>query len=334
MSKTKFNPGDKVVVARDARSVPECCWSHYMNYWRGERVTISETDFGGPHLYALKEDTAGFSWHESWLKREYARSGEPLIHFEGETATAYRKMGDEMVPEKTVDISHLMSAVIGSENVYANTPVLPPGARYYEKNGYREIIVVEHPPRERTVLTEGRRVRLAFPYILYFFFFVRGELSNSKLFYRDKPFLSLDDRLFISNLNHVFDFGIYSDLGNMCIPYHHDFLSNRYDYEGYEGYEGQISVAMRLFWESEFNLEKTGGNWEPGIQKTENGDERFAGVDAWAEASKKDPLFATRVAWKPAFSVREVLCKMFETGNGSKKNVQSADELMNIMYQI
>ncbi len=287
-----------------------------MDKWKGKIVTISRIT--GKDKYRIEEDGGEWIWSARWFEPVYEEEGE-IVELKDEIATVYDvyKKGSKIVREtnKQVKINELFERVV--EKVSVITPLLPPGTRFYQRSGNKEIVVVENQPQVRSVrvayvgdVGEGVSLRLAFPYTIFVIVFSNGSLKSVHFFYRTVPLTSLDDDIYYSNLPNI------DNEASVCmdVPDFPEGASLAY----------KVNKVMEVFWQSEFNSDlRDGYDW------ARDRDERIAGFYKWQKSSSKDPLFMLEISWKIFNRLKDAL------GNIEVSHLPvSGAEVIDIIYQI
>lgn len=230
--------------------------------------------------------------------------------------------------------------------------ILPTGVKMVVSAGAYTIWVYEMPPAVQNLKwiaadsAEGHgsgvkylQVRLGLPYVIIMALF--GPMQNGKspgtylsqrneCFFRNEPLKSTDDELFYPALLNCSKFKRQdgNPLSWICTQY----VNFRKIHS-----ETDINKRMRLgltklkhcLFETGFNRSSElneGASWfsecvDKGIDK------RLKTVEAWEEASKKDPLFVLEVPWiKTGLSVKSIAQRMFNlhgTNGADNKSVNA-----------
>lgn len=221
------------------------------------------------------------------------------------------------------------------------TLFLPPGTRYVKVRGSSTGLVVELPPDIRRVTwkpakMEGRAEStaywLAFPYTVYIciFYTIKGDeaygggLEEMRVYYRNAPLRSPDDALHVPNLFNVqVDPSLTSNC-RACLRGHPEDLQELPVVE-------QVETLLNFFWETGFNLDIESN----GFERAKNLNYRISSLDAWAEASRADPLFPLQINWEPAgCTPRQVMDRLIDMRDRNTRPLQSASDLADLMYRL
>lgn len=196
--------------------------------------------------------------------------------------------------ERTVRLPDLL-AEAGRQAGFTS-PVLPAGCRLYKAAGGYTTFVVEQLPQTRQLTwrnmgNQGREQwKLAFPYVIFVVAFSGDavDTGNCRIFYRTAPLGGEDDNLMRQNLCNT------SQDGRICT--------------GSMRVAG-VTMAAKAesfvsgFWQSEFNSDLSGNNWEPASQKFP----QVRSLEAWAKASEENPLFPLGLKWLEGPKLADVL---------------------------
>jgi hypothetical protein len=171
--------------------------------------------------------------------------------------------------------------------------------------GDLKVLVMEEKPQVRTVrwLADEspvpfgtgavyRTARLAFPFIVTVVAFRAGGLTGyQQCFYRTEPLAAWSDPLFYPNLYNVANG--YGQPCWLCLVKVRSDLARL-------SWNDKVREIRRHLWGAGFNKssEMHEGMSYWGAMRTL--DPRVKSLDAWEEASQKDPLFPLKVKWKPS----------------------------------
>lgn len=169
------------------------------------------------------------------------------------------------------------------------TPILPPGAIYYEKLGQYQGIILQEPPAVRRVPytiyprrneLSGRTLKgahyLAFPYVILGFCMYGGSIRSSLVAFRNKPVSSPNDKLFFSNLWNATGYDI-------CV--------GQYSRISAKTISEAAEIVRRAFWHNDFTPGVGGMNYEAYAPQT------TGLVEEWVKWSKSDPMFVLKIKW-------------------------------------
>ncbi len=199
--------------------------------------------------------------------------------------------------------------------------ILPDGVKLVREFDKGAIVVHQTAPRLHNLSwiaadseadygpkTTYRRVRVALPYLIVFAIYRiarNGKLQLSganEAFFTNKPLDSMEDPLCYPALLNVSKMGTNEDakpLAWICTQY----LDRRFEMIVDEGVRIRTGFCelLRHMLEDGFNLSSEhneGASWF-GETARAGVDERLASIEAWQDATLKDPLFALEVPWLP-----------------------------------
>jgi hypothetical protein len=164
--------------------------------------------------------------------------------------------------------------------------LLPQNAKmYFEINGF-QVAVIEQPPMVRKVFfsrfyssNENQEIspRLAFPFVVFVVVVKNKEYGGLSVYYRDKPLRTLDDKLFLPNLPNL-----HGDC-SVCLKFSGSKETSL------AGYADEV-VAQ--YWSRQFNTDLSDN-----FERYRDEDDRLKNIEAWENASQKNPLFPLKVRW-------------------------------------
>lgn len=275
------------------------------------------------------------------------KQNEKLIIIDGDKATLCHKQKgkpqkeqffDGLTKDKQITLKSLVKKIIQNrKEVFLKTPLLPSGTRYYQKSCNartlsHEIIVVEESPRVRTILTRKGTFTLAFPYIIFIFDICDGWLGDNDgyncIFYRNGPLASLSDSLFFTNLTHV-----HYNSGKICL--HKDFGPP-------DSLKKQVEGAIEHFWNTDFDdLDyKNSRDTFFDISKSAftnvaKKDNRLHSLEAWQNASRKNPGFILKVPWcKNNLTIKNIIGDLLDSDEyNNTQTPLEYDELVDIFHR-
>ncbi len=246
-------------------------------------------------------------------------------------------------PLRQVALSDLLGRIAASlEGSQRDTTLfLPSGIRYVKVRGPSTGLVVELPPEIRRVTWKPAKMEggaestaywLAFPYTIHvcIFYTIKGDeaygggLEEMRVYYRNAPLRSPDDALYVPNLFNVqVDPSLTSNC-RACLRGHPEDLEELPVAE-------QVETLLNFFWETGFNLDIESN----GFERAKTVDLRISSLEAWAEASKADPLFPLQINWEPAdCTPRQVMDRLIAMRDSDTKPLQSASDLADLMYRL
>ena len=223
----------------------------------------------------------------------------PEVRISGDRARVVYGRGEFL----DVDVEALARIIAESSDRGSRSGLLPSGVRLFRERGATEAFGIELPPHARTV----RWIRddspepygpgatydqhwISFPYILLLVLLRGNQITGlQQLFYRNRP-LDVDEDLYLPNLPNVANSGdlpcwiCLQNLGRVRRP----TASRLIDAIGNHVLAGANNRSS----------EENEGN---SLWSAMRGlDPRLETVETWAAATKADPLFVTRIPWRPA----------------------------------
>ncbi len=227
----------------------------------------------------------------------------PEVRISGDRARVVYGRGEFL----DVDVEVLARIIAESSDRGSRSGLLPSGVRLLLERGEAAAFGIELPPHARTV----RWIRddspepygpgatydehwISFPYILLLVL-LKGNRTTGlqQLFYRNRP-LDVDENLYLPNLPNVASSGALpcwiclQNLGRVGRPGSRHTVSGLIDAIGNHVLTGANNRSS----------EENEGN---SLWSTMRGlDPRLETVETWAAATKADPLFVTRIPWRPA----------------------------------
>jgi hypothetical protein len=215
-------------------------------------------------------------------------------------------------------LKDFVSALVAYGDHRALPEPAPDGVRDVRARGDVKILVMEEKPQVRTVrwladespvpFGRGaiyRTARLAFPFIVTVLAFRAGGLTGyQQCFYRTEPLAAWSDPLFFPNLYNVADG--YGQQCWLCLVNVRPDLAKL-------SWNDKVDEIRRHLWGAGFNKSSEmheGMSYWSAMQTI---DPRFKSLDAWEEASQRDPVFPLEVRWKPCGrTIGDVIDMMLE----------------------
>jgi hypothetical protein len=213
----------------------------------------------------------------------------------------------------SVPMNELVSALLDRGDQTAVPGLIPEGVRFVQRRADVVVLVVEEKPHLRTVqwLSDespapfGSRaryqtVRLSFPFVVLIIAFRDGELTGKQqCFYRTAPLKNLDAPLLLPNLYNV-SVDAYDQKAWLCLK---PLKGNL----GHLEWEDKVHAIRKELW-SKFNRSSEVHEGQSYWGQMRQVDPRVSNIEAWQEASKRDPFFPLQVRWKPAgYTVGQVV---------------------------
>lgn len=226
-------------------------------------------------------------------------SADPEIRISGDGITIIQ--GRTTVFEAKVE--EFLEALDLARGRRTSGQILPTCVRLCEERRDTVGVVIEVPRHARTVrwLADdskepfGRKARyrdcyLSFPYVVLLVVFRRGALTGlQQLYYRNEP-LDAGEDLLLPNL-----FNVAQGYGQRCWV-----CLQHLDPLGPAPLSELVPRVVEHVFAAAFNRssEVHEGNSYWGSRKP--ADPKVASLEAWARATRENPLFATEVPWEPA----------------------------------
>ena len=182
---------------------------------------------------------------------------------------------------------------------------IPEGVRFVRRRGDTVVLVLEEKPQLRTVrwladessapFGKGaiyRTARLAFPFIVAALAFRGGGLTGyQQCFYRTEPLGRFSDPLCLPNLYNVADG--YGQKCWLC-------LANLQIDLGPLSWDAKVREIRRHLWGAGFNRSSEMHEGMSYWAAMRSIDRRFETLDTWERASREDPFFPLKIAWRPS----------------------------------
>ncbi|MEK7628819.1 MAG: hypothetical protein AAB421_05410 [Patescibacteria group bacterium] len=157
--------------------------------------------------------------------------------------------------------------------------LIPENTRFYFLGNTRDVYIIEEKPAVRTVLWDGKAVRLSFPYVVFAVAIKAGRLETLSCFFRNTALKDLDDELGIPPIPDLMDHC------KMCFP----GTSVR------GPASTVVAAAIHAFWGSNFLSSHYSGYASNAMRKTTG----FS-WQVWREISTSEPLKILSYPWVPA----------------------------------
>ncbi|MBI2473474.1 hypothetical protein HYV70_02905 [Candidatus Uhrbacteria bacterium] len=219
-----------------------------------------------------------------------------------------------------------------SQQTYA----LPYGTRFYYEGDPVSLYVIEEAPRVRTIIWNGQRVTVSFPYVIFCLYLNNSHNTFNQLqvFFRNEPLIKPTDDLFLPPLPDIMEQrdrqkGPLNEY-YVCFPGPKEM----------RGTPAQVATsAQHVFWGSSF--EPT--HWRSPFREQINTMKDFA-LSEWVERSQKEPGYILKVGWvkvpynvatfasalkqsKDTFNARESLSRLEKYAQEvSKKLIEGVQE--------
>jgi len=259
---------------------------------------------------------------------------EETIEIKGKAVRLYRSSPDGgAAVNRQVSLRDFLLEIVAlaPRQFLEQIPLLPSGARWAILRGPSLIITVEHPPHVRLVrwsekaLDEPgsyRRTRLAFPYTVYLLLFHYGAFEEMRLFYRNAPLNSEEDRLCMPNLWNIS--ASESPLAKCRVC-----LRGRPSFDDLT-VAGQAQAAIEFFWNAGFNLDIESNCF----RRASALDGRIATLEAWERASADDPLFPLAIQWEGAVPSLRKAAEHLLDWRGAARPMEDSSDLADLLYRL
>jgi hypothetical protein len=202
-------------------------------------------------------------------------------------------------------LKEFLAALDERADVLPLPEAIPEGVRFVRRRGNAVVLVIEEKPQQRTVrwlsdesstpFGKGaiyRTARLAFPFVVAVLAFRGGALTGQQqCFYRVEPLRRLSDPLLLPNLYNVA--AAYGQQCWLCLA------NLRTDLRPLS-WNDKVREIRRHLWGAGFNRSSEiheGMSYWTTMRKV---DRRVETIETWEEASREDPFFPLKVAWRPA----------------------------------
>lgn len=245
----------------------------------------------------------------------------------------------------------LARATAGQAN--SGPAILPDGVKAVLSRGSVTIWIWESPPRAYHFDwiakdspmpfgdgTRYRMVRLALPYLIVVAVFVRSpaglpHLSTSnECFFRTAPLKRFEDKLCYPALLNCSKFAPPEGrpLSWICTQHlrHTPKMQSR---DPAERFGAGFEALRHCLLETAFNYSSDHHEAASWFSESCNVDRRLNTVEAWQEASAKDPLFVLEVPWlQTGHTLRQVVDRIFRNLGSDKSRITSATGLARIIF--
>lgn len=231
--------------------------------------------------------------------------------------------------------------------------ILPDGIKAVVSQGPITIWVWESPPRvyhfdwiandSPAAFGQGtkyRKVRLALPYLIVLTVFVRNEaglpelLAKNECFFRSAPLKQFEDKLLYPALLNCSKFEPQDGrpLSWICTQ-HLRPTPKMQSRDPAERFCAGFEAVRHCLLETAFNNSSEHHEAASWFSESRGVDRRLKTVEAWQEASTKDPLFVLEVPWlQTGHSLGQVLDRIFANLQAGKSRIQSASGLARIIF--
>jgi hypothetical protein len=247
----------------------------------------------------------------------------------------------------------LLLAKAAAGQVGTGPAILPDGIKAVLSQGAITIWVWESPPRVYQFDwiandspkafgqgTKYRKVRLALPYVIVLAVFARNDaglpdlLPKNECFFRPAPLKRFEDELRYPALLNCskFDPPDGQPLSWICTQ-HLRPTAKMQSCEPDERFCAGFEALRHCLLETAFNRSSEHHEAASWFTESRRADPRLQTVEAWQEASAKDPLFVLEVPWlKTGHTLRQVTDRIFANLQAGRSRIQSAAGLARIIF--
>ena len=252
----------------------------------------------------------------------------------------------------SMPLEQLLAKAAGGQ-IGTGPMILPDGIKAVMSHGFITIWVWESPPRVYQfdwIANDSpagfgpgakyRKVRLALPYLIVLAVFARNDtglpelVPSNECFFRSAPLRRFEDQLCYPALLNCSKF-TPSDghpLSWICTQ-HLRATPKMQSPDPAERYCAGFEALRHCLIETAFNLSSDhheGASW---FGESRSVDPRLQTVEAWQEASSKDPLFVLEVPWlKTGLSLWQVANRIFSNLRAGQHRAKSASGLARIIF--
>jgi hypothetical protein len=270
------------------------------------------------------------------------------VHIEGDTVRAVSPEGQQAV----ISVAELLQR-LAPTSLSTGELVVPDGVKCVLSRGRTTIWVHETPPRTYNFRwitanspapfgrgTQYRDVRISLPYLVVFAVFgadrpVPHHLGNAnECFFRTKPFGSLDDELRYPALLNCSKYPIPDGrpLAWICTQ-HLDATRFLGEADPNKCMRLGFQELLRTLLSTGFNLSSEkheGSSW---FTESAGVDPRVATVEAWEQATRKDPFFVLDVPWlETGHTVRQVAERIFANHGARAATYRTSADVARVVY--
>jgi len=201
--------------------------------------------------------------------------------------------------------------------------IFPEDTKFAACDGASATFIIEQKPQLRTIInqnysrTVAKKPRLAFPYVIFGFHFLKsGSMVSMTCHCTNKPLLTLDDEIYHLTISNIYKepFGT-----GVCRSYHSIDDENL-------PLHMRVSNYIAEFWQSGFFSAKSHA-------AVRTNDRRLATFEAWVKATEEDPRFILEIGWpkvnrapKGSLTPR----KLIQTLQASTRNDSRASQTKNV----
>jgi hypothetical protein len=259
-----------------------------------------------------------------------------------------------ITPEGVAAKMPLRSLLAQVSGTRANTAdfILPDGVKAVIPRGRLTVCVWESPPRVQSLtwitndspapfgaLAKYRQVRIAMPYLIILAVFDtdRGgglQLSGrNECFFRNAPLKSLDEELCYPALLNCYQFGPWEPkpLSWICAGGLKPTPSGRSPNATESMLAGLARIRQYLL-DTRFNHSDGQGGRLSWFEASRSLDPRLSAIEAWEEASARDPLFVLDIPWiKSGHTVRQAIQRMSDDSHRLPHEQPSAETLVRLI---
>ncbi len=252
----------------------------------------------------------------------------------------------------SMPVASLLAKAIGGE-ACSGPAILPNGVKAVLSRGPITLWIWESPPlvyqfdwiandspKAFGAGTKYRKVRLALPYLVVLAVFARSAaglpdlLPQNECFFRPAPLKRFEDELFYPALLNCskFEPPQGSPLSWICTQ-HLMPTPRMQSRDPAERYCAAFEALRHCLLETAFNYSSDHHEAASWFSESRAVDPRLQTVEAWQEASARDPLFVLDVPWlKTGHTLRQVTERIFTNLQAGQGRVQSAAGLARLIF--
>lgn len=280
-------------------------------------------------------------------KRRRVESGSVTI--EGTEATALSPEGNSA----TMPLEKLL-AQLTPQGTGTGEIILPDGVKGISGNGRVTVWIHETPPSVHLLRwiaadspapygsdADYRTVRLSLPYLIIFCVFEPGPGGvpvlgdTNECFFRNAPLKSFKDELHYPALLNCsrFDPPNGRPLSWICTQYLKRDRELMTAKDPSERFRRSFTALKHCLLETGFNYSSEHHEISSWFSESRGVDPRISTVEAWEQASAKDPLFALDVPWLPTnHSVKQAVERIFENNPRNGRRPFTAGTIARLIF--
>ncbi|HOX57301.1 MAG TPA: hypothetical protein P5205_11700 [Candidatus Paceibacterota bacterium] len=247
----------------------------------------------------------------------------------------------------------LLLGKVAAGQMSTGPAILPDGIKAIVSQGPIIIWAWEHPPRVYQFEwiandsprafgqgTKYRKVRLALPYVIVLAVFLRSDgglvdlLPKNECFFRSAPLKRFEDELCYPALLNCSKFKPPEGqpLSWICTQHLRPTPKMHSSNPG-ERFLAGFEALRHCLLETAFNYSSEHHEGTSWFSESRKVDPRLKTVEAWEQATGKDPLFVLEVPWlKTGHTLRQVIDRIFTNLHAGKHRIQSAAGMARMIF--